>query len=320
MTTEATAATVPTASAPAAPAVPAAPDAATIGQAATAEANATAAQNANRTAEGEPVPPPAETPKPDPTARDEVADALAQLNRQMRETAKIKETYQTKEKTMAERLALADRAEKVKTAIAEKRYLDAILAADESVNPDEAAVLLMEQAGARDAKPMTREEIERITAEKMKEAEDKATAAAEAKKAQDFESAKDLYGNSCKAEFSANATKYPLVGALGVKGPELIEWAIKQTEKNGSAPSPAETLKHFEDEREAALKSAGWSKAEIAAMKTDPTKPIPTAPTADTRGAAAEPPAKGKRETMAEYDARIKAQFRAGRGQPTAAK
>jgi len=316
MPTEATAPAA--APAPVAPTAPAAP--ATVGQAATAEANVKATPAQGQAAEGAVAAPPAAPPKPAVPERDEVADTLAQLNRQMRETTKIKDSYQAKERSMSERLALADRAEKVKTAIAEKRYLDTILAADETVNPDEAAVLLMKQTETRDAKPMTREEIERITTEKMKEAEDKATAAAQAKKAQDFENAKDLYGSSCAAEFSANAAKYPLVGALGIDGPKLIEWAIKQTEKNGSAPSPAATLKHFEDEREAALLKAGWTKAEIAAIATDPIKAPPTAPTADTRGAASEALPKTKRETMQEYDARVKAQMRSLRAQPASAK
>ena len=310
MPTEATA-TVE--SAPAAEATPAAPTAPAEGApAATPDA----------------VPPPVEAPK----ERDEIAESLAALNRELRSAKSERDKYKGESAKLAERVTLAEVTEKASAAIKSKDFVTALRTLDPDLSVDEAIVTLLEQAAALDQKPMSQADIEKMVAAKIeadkKESEEKAKAAEEAAKranADALELSTRNYLVAVGAEQQTGA--FPLVNAHSTTEEEVeaLEKMIRRHTQERFAesreiPTPRQSLEWLERKFEADLKAVGYTKAQIAEIKADAAadgkaKATGTVPTADTLGAAPPPPEKGKRESMKEYDARVKAQFRALRQQ-----
>lgn len=298
------------------------PEATQADAAATPEAGAQPTQSAPTVADAAAKPAePAAPAAPKAPEDDPIANAMAELNKMRREVAKAKDTVAAREKEHADKIALAETMGKARAAVASKDFATALqLLAGEGFDLDEASVLLIEQANARDAKPLTQADIERIAAEKVKAERDAAHAAETAKRTAEFEQSKQLYGTACVDAFKADPTKFPLLASRGIDGDRVIEWALSQAAKNGNrvAPTPGEALAHFEAqyvaqfEREA--KAMGYTKAEIAAAKAEVAasagKPAGAAvPIPDTRGAPTERKTTEGHESIAEMTKRHKAEL-----------
>lgn len=256
--------------------------------------------------------------------KDEIAAALANLNREVRAARAAKENHEKELARVGDKVAAAERLEKARAALKSKDYISALTELDPEANVDEAILTLIDQAKAKDAQPLSQEQIQALA---RKEFEAQQKAAQEKKEAADkaiMERSTDMYMDACDREFSSD--KFPLIAQWGLSREEVEKYTLDKFKSERVIPSPEDTLKHFESRHEAKVTAAGYTKAQIAAMKegatpaeavaANPTKAqTPTAPVSDTRGAVSEPSKTEKRETMKEYDARIKAQLRAMRGQ-----
>lgn len=266
---------------------------------------------------------PAEAAPAEKPEADEIAASLAELNREIRAAKAERERAKGELAKVADRVAVADHMDKVKAAIKARDFVTALKSIDPDLSVDEAILTLLEQAKATDAQPLTQADIERITAAKIEEqkkadAERVRLEQEQAIKAQaeKLESATKTYLVACGKEQETGA--FPLVNAHSTSEEqvEALEKMIRRhaTEeyaRSKEVPSPKATLEWLERKLEADMKAAGYTKAEIDEAKGDPAKPLQTAPVPDTKGGTREPTKQEKRESMAEYDKRIKAQLRA---------
>lgn len=158
-------------------------------------------------------------------------------------------------------------------------------------------------------------DIEKLVAAQV-EAKMKADAEAAAKRRQDekdahvarLQSAHSEYVGAVGDVFSANRDKFPAINALGI-GAERIRAFVEDEyhPKNGTVPSPFETLQHLEDELTSRIRSTPYAAREAAppppaatlssAWRSDPGRP------ANDNHAA---------DSIEQIRARIKASFRAG--------
>ena len=269
---------------------------------------ADAAKQASQPADAKPEP-----AKPAAPEKDEVAETMARLNREQRE--------------MGDKVKLGEAMVAAREALGKKDFLGALttLAGEAGLDPDEAAVLLLEQASSREKPPLTEEQARKV-AEKAFEDKQKA-AQEEAQKREEAEIAqgKQLYGNACAEIYKANAAQFPLISAYGLSDEEIFGWVIPEMKRQrGNPPLPQQTLEHFEKQHfsrfEKAAAKLGYVKAapHPAAPAQQPGAKSATAaatpaivPAADTGGNVSEP--KKTRETIAEYNKRVREQFRARR-------
>jgi hypothetical protein len=313
MATEATPATststVATTSANATPSAPST----TQGTAQAAPASAQATPVATEATPAQPAEA-SKTPQSDP-----IADAMAEINKMRREVSAKKDGLVSREKQLADKLALADTMDQVRAAVASKDYAGALqMLAGEGFNLDEASVLLFDQANAKDAKPLTQADVERIASEKAKAEREAAEKASSDQQAAALEQSKQEYVASCVQVLRANQSRFPLVARRGVSDEELFEWVLPSV-RGGVAPTIDEALAHFEAQYvrdfEAEAKAMGYTRAEIAAAKADAAadakSPAAAVPVPDTRGTATERKTEGQAESIAEMTRRHKAELKA---------
>lgn len=258
-------------------------------------------------------------------AKDEIADGLADLNRLRREAGKLKTTLEASQKEHAAKLQMADAMAKAREYLGAKDFAGALeaLAGEAGIDIDEAAVLLIEQAQKREQRPLTQADAERIAAEKFKAEREAAEKRAAELQAAQLEQAKQDFGLACSHELTRDASKYPLLAGREISDERFWAWVLPEVERrHGAAPTTTEVLQHFEAEEMAKFaKDAtrlGYTKAEIREAIADAKTSAatgngsgPAVPVADTRGAATPRADLGKKETLAEMDARHKRELRA---------
>lgn len=275
------------------------------------------------------APPQAEA-RPTEPAKDEVAETMARLNKEAREVAKAKKQFEQSQKELGDKVKLAEAMTRAREALGKKDFLGALtaLAGESGLDPDEAAVLLLEQANSREKPPLTEKDIERIAEEKFKAKEEAERKAAEERGNAELDQGKQLYGNACAQVYKADPSKFPLISTYGLDDAQMFEWVLPEAKRNrGEVPTPQKTLEHFEAQHlakfEKAAAALGYVKASVAQAapaapavpgKADPAKVPVTAPAVNTEGVVEDKP-KQKRESIADYNRRIREQFRARRGQ-----
>jgi chromosome segregation protein len=220
---------------------------------------------------------------------DDIAASLAALNRETRAARAARERAESELAKVGDKVTQAEQLAAVRESMKAKDYVAALKALDPDLSVDEAILTLLEQAKATDAQPLSQADIERIALAKVEAHQKAAQAAAEAETKARVDQASASYVGACAAEFQAAAGEFALIGALGVSADKIRDYATECYQRDRSVPSPAETLRHFEAQYESALKRAGYSRAQIAEMKTgaQPTPAAATTPAAPAPAAGA---------------------------------
>lgn len=291
---------------------------------ATSTPGADAAKQASQAAEVKQDP-----SKPAVSDKDEVAETMARLNREQREVSAAKKKLEASHKELGEKAKMGEALLSAREALGKKDFLGALmtLAGEAGLDADEAAVLLLEQANGREKPPLTEEQARKLASEEFEAKQKAAKEEAEKQAAANIEKGKQVYGNACVQIYKADPTKHPLLSIYGLDESAMFDWVFAEMKRNqGNAPAPVQTLEHFEGQHvanfEKAAKALGWVKAQPvqpsapgqtpqAKDKTNQPAFQAIVPASDTEGAVSEQ--RQKRESVREYDRRIKAQFAARR-------
>ena len=242
----------------------------------------------------------------------ERAELIARLNQNLREVDKQKSALSEREKAIADKLDASERFAKARGHVESKRYLPALAELYPDLQPEEAALAILEEAAAIPPKQLTAEDMERIAQEQVKaarEAEDKAKAEA----AQAGLKAKEAeYQNVAMKAAEANADKFPYINAYDVPASRILAVAYEIMNSTGNPPDVRAVLEAIEKETKDRHEGISAKLSKLTPVK--PALQAQEAPiqsfggTINDTGGVIVPP---KKLTMSEREAQIKARLRA---------